>query len=188
MKRKRFDAIIYYLFIFDHLSLLIFSCQKYVRGIQKGQIRNVSFRSGKEVRRRYWPGQVLFSWNDTWRRICLSFRFVSSFLSQRVGGKKPKSVRVMNYRLACAYVRAYWSDAPRVTHTCVARSLRHRVEYNKKEREKEVEGERNEKKMVRGTEKKGRETTKSEQQVASRSKGWRNRCRAAHSRLSSSSS
>lgn len=128
------------------IRLFLFFPAKNMRGEFRKDKLGTS-HSGREKRPSADIGQVKSCSRGMIRDVGSVHRFASSsFLSQRVGGKKPKSVRVMNYRLACAYVRAYWSDAPRVTHTCVARSLRNRVEYNKKEREKDIEGEG--KKMV----------------------------------------
>lgn len=112
-----------------------------MQGIQKGQIRNVSFQSGKV--RRYWPGQVLFSWNDTWRRISLSFASSpSSFLSVWAARNRRAFTLWITDWFVRTYVRTYWPDAPRVTHTCVARSLKHRIASTIRKRKRKRARER----------------------------------------------
>lgn len=107
------------------------------------------------------------------------------FLSQRVGSKNSKNVGIMNYRSVYRYV-----SVGRTAGNAYLRPLRRAWSPRWGQRRKETSrGNEDQKEIDYRIGKKERETRN---QVSSRLqvrlKGWRNRCRAAYSRLSFSSS
>lgn len=135
--------------------------------LERTEPRTVSFQSGKEVRWRwYWPGQVF---PDEMIRDVRSVR-----RSDRFASSLPSFFSLWPARNRGAF--ALW-----ITEACAYTHIgqTHRVECNEREKKEKMGRSRDWKEGKRNDQ-------ESEQQVASRSKGWRNRCRAAHSRPSSS--